>query len=53
NAGFLNPVYFIMIPSLIAIALIAFTILYNELEIERKLASTTVIIQQNIKTESD
>ncbi|MCK5388908.1 MAG: DUF2029 domain-containing protein [Candidatus Thorarchaeota archaeon] len=53
NAGFLNPVYFIMIPSLIAIALIAFTILYNELEIERKLASTPIIKQQNIKTESD
>ncbi len=53
NTGFLNPIYFIMIPSLIAIALIAFTILYNELEIERKLASTTVIKQQNIKTESE
>ncbi len=53
NAGFLNPVYFIMIPSLLAIALFAFTILYNELEIERKLASTTVNRQQNIKTETD
>ena len=53
NTGFLNPVYFIMIPSLIAIALIAFIILNNELEIERKLASTTVIKQQNIITESE
>jgi hypothetical protein len=39
NAGFLNPVYFIMIPSLIAIALIAFIILYLELERERKLTN--------------
>lgn len=36
-AGPLNPVYFLIIPSLIAIALIAFTILYLEFERERKL----------------
>lgn len=53
NTGFLNPVYFIMIPSLMAIALLAFTILYHELEIEKKLASTSIIKQQNIKTESE
>ena len=53
NAGFLNPVYFIMVPALIAIALFAFTILYNELEIEQKLSSTIRKRQQDIKTEPD
>lgn len=53
NTGFLNPVYFIMVPSLMAIALLAFTILYHELEIEKKLASTSLIKQHNIKTESE
>ncbi len=53
TTGFLNPVYFLMIPSLIAIALIAFTVLYNEFEIERRLASTSVKEQQYIKLERE
>lgn len=52
-AGLLNPVYFLVIPSLIAIALASFVILYYELEREQKLLSTTKDPQQYIKTESE
>ena len=53
TTGFLNPVFFLMIPSLIAIALISFTVLYNEFEIERRLASTSGKEQQYIKPEAE
>jgi len=39
-AGLLNPLFFLIIPTLIAIALSAFTVLYLEFERERKLSST-------------
>jgi len=52
-AGLLNPVYFLVIPSLIAIALASFVILYYELEREQKLLSSTIDAQQYIKTESE
>jgi hypothetical protein len=50
--GPLNPLYFLIIPSLTAIALIAFTILYLEFERERKLTGTYTREYQNYKTES-
>jgi len=52
-AGLLNPVYFLVIPSLIAIALASFVFLYYELEREQKMSSTSIEEQEYIKTESE
>jgi hypothetical protein len=45
-AGLLNPVYFLIIPSLIAIALTAFTILYLEFEREEKINNRYTKVQK-------